>query len=164
MAEHKNLSAVEQRLAEHGLQVPEVTAPLASYAPAVTSGHYVYTSGQIPMQSGELEVTGKVSEVPGEGLVSPEEARRMAQVCALNTLAAVKSVIGDLDRVVRVVKATGFVASAPEFTAQAQVLNGASELYGLAFGEAGVHARSAVGVAVLPLDVPVEVELVVEYA
>lgn len=88
----------------------------------------------------------------------------MAQVCALNTLAAVKSVIGDLDRVVRVVKATGFVASAPEFTAQAQVLNGASELYGLAFGEAGVHARSAVGVAVLPLDVPVEVELVVEYA
>ena len=157
-------SQVEARLAEAGLTVPDVATPVAAYVPAGTSGNYVYTSGQIPVRDGKVEVTGKVSASGEPGAVSLEEAQRQARTCALNTLAAVKSVIGDLDRVRRVVKVTGFVSSDPGFTDQALVLNGASELYREAFGEAGVHSRSAVGVAVLPLDVPVEVELIVEYA
>ncbi|MGY0060300.1 RidA family protein [Streptomyces sp. LZ34] len=153
------MSAVEDKLAELGLTLPEVAAPLASYVPSVRSGPYVYTSGQLPMVDGKLGVTGKVGAE-----VTPEEAKELARTCALNALAAVKSAIGDLDKVVRVVKVVGFVASAPDFTGQPGVVNGASELLGQALGEAGVHARSAVGVAVLPLDAPVEVEIQVEVA
>lgn len=153
------MGAVEDRLAELGHTVPEVAAPVAAYVPAVQHGDLVYSSGQVPFVAGRLDTTGKVGE--GPGLVSPEEATRLAEVCALNAIAAVKSVVGDLDRVVRVVKVLGFVASDPSFTGQPGVVNGASELLGRAFGEAGVHARSAVGVAVLPLDVPVEVEITV---
>lgn len=156
------MSAVEARLAELGLTLPEVSAPLAAYAPAVTTGvspTYVYTSGQLPLVEGKLLETGKVGAE-----VSPERAKELARVCALNALAAVKSVAGDLDRVARVVKVVGFVASAPDFTGQPGVVNGVSELLGEVFGEKGVHARSAVGVAVLPIDAPVEVELQVELA
>lgn len=152
-------STVERRLAELGHTVPEVAAPVAAYVPALQHGDLVFSSGQVPFVDGQLETTGKVGE--GEGLVPPEEAKRLAGVCALNAIAAVKSVVGDLDRVVRVVKVVGFVASDPSFTGQPGVVNGASELLGHAFGEAGTHARSAVGVAVLPLDVPVEVEITV---
>jgi enamine deaminase RidA (YjgF/YER057c/UK114 family) len=151
------MSAVEDRLAELGLAVPDVAKPVASYVPAVRSGSYIHTSGQLPMRSGELIATGKV----GAG-VTPEEAVACAQQCALNAIAAVKAELGDLDAVRRVVKVVCFVASSPDFTGQPQVANGASELLGTAFGDAGVHARSAVGVAVLPLDAPVEVEIVVE--
>lgn len=153
------MSAVEDRLAELGLTVPEVAAPVAAYVPAVQDGDLVFTSGQLPMVAGALAGTGKVGE--GEGLVTPEEAKYLAQVCALNAIAAVKSIVGDLDRVSRVVKVVGFVASDPGFTGQPGVINGASELLGNAFGDAGVHARSAVGVAALPLDAPVEVEITV---
>jgi enamine deaminase RidA (YjgF/YER057c/UK114 family) len=153
------MSAVESRLAELGLTVPEVVPPVAAYVPAVRTGAYVYTSGQLPMASGALLRTGKVGAE-----VSAEDAKALAATCALNAIAAVKSLVGDLDRVVRVVKVVGFVASAPDFTGQPGVINGASELLGAAFGERGVHARSAVGVAVLPLDAPVEVEIVVEVA
>ncbi|MFE7125038.1 RidA family protein [Streptomyces sp. NPDC057617] len=149
--------AVEAALAGLGLKLPEVVPPLAAYQPAVRTGTYVYTSGQLPMVEGKLPVTGKVGAE-----VSPEEAAELARTCALNALAAVKSVIGDLDRIARVVKVLGFVASAPGFTGQPAVLNGASELLGQVLGERGVHARSAVGVAVLPLDAPVEVEIQVE--
>jgi enamine deaminase RidA (YjgF/YER057c/UK114 family) len=151
------MGAVEDRLAELGLSVPDVAKPVASYVPAVRSGSHVYTSGQLPMRAGELLATGKVG-----GKVSPEDAATYAQQCALNAIAAVKSVVGDLDAVRRVVKVVCFVASTPDFTGQPQVANGASDLLGKAFGEAGVHARSAVGVPVLPLDAPVEVEIVVE--
>lgn len=151
------MSAVESRLAELGLTLPDVVPPLAAYQPAVRSGAYVYTAGQLPMVKGSVPATGKVGAE-----VSPEQAKELAGVCALNALAAVKSVIGDLDKLVRVVKVVGFVASAPDFTGQPGVLNGASELLGEVLGEKGVHARSAVGVAVLPLDAPVEVEIVVE--
>jgi enamine deaminase RidA (YjgF/YER057c/UK114 family) len=151
------VSAVEDRLAELGLSVPEVAKPVASYVPALRTGSYVYTSGQLPMRSGQLMTTGKV----GDG-VSPEEAAACAQQCALNAIAAVKAEIGDLDGVKRVVKVVCFVASDPGFTGQPQVANGASDLLGKAFGDAGVHARSAVGVPVLPLDAPVEVEIIVE--
>lgn len=150
-------SEVENRLAALGLALPEVAAPVAAYVPAVRSGAYVYTSGQLPFIDGKLPRTGKVGAE-----VSVEEAAELARTCALNAIAAAKSAIGDLDRVVRVVKVVGFVASAPDFTAQPQVMNGASNLLKEAFGEAGSHARSAVGVAVLPLDSPVEVEIVVE--
>jgi len=150
------MSAVDERLAELGLTVPPVPAPVAVYVPAVRSGSYVYTSGQLPLRDGQLILTGKVG-----GEVSAEEAYDCARQCALNAIAAVKSQV-DLDSVVRVVKATVFVASTPDFTGQPGVANGASELFGAAFGEAGTHARSAVGVPVLPLDAPVEVELVVE--
>lgn len=153
------MSAVESRLAELGLTVPEVAKPVAAYMPAVRTGNYVYTSGQLPMVSGALAATGKVGAE-----VSAEDAKALAATCALNAIAAVKSIVGDLDSVVRVVKVVGFVASTPDFTGQPGVVNGASELLGAAFGEAGVHARSAVGVAVLPLDAPVEVEIVVEVA
>ncbi|WP_151773414.1 RidA family protein [Streptomyces abyssomicinicus] len=153
------MSSVEARLAELGVTLPEVAAPLAAYQPAVLSGGYVHTSGQLPMVEGKLRVTGKVGAE-----VTPEEAKDLARLCALNALAAVKSVAGDLDRVARVVKVVGFVASAPDFTGQPAVVNGASELLGEVFGDKGVHARSAVGVAVLPLDAPVEVEIQVELA
>ncbi|MFB6618726.1 RidA family protein [Streptomyces sp. NPDC085524] len=149
--------AVEAKLAELGLTLPDVVPPLAAYQPAVRSGAYVYTAGQLPMVKGSMPVTGKVGAE-----VSAEQAKELAAVCALNALAAVKSVIGDLDKIARVVKVVGFVASAPDFTAQPGVLNGASELLGEVLGEKGVHARSAVGVAVLPLDAPVEVEILVE--
>jgi enamine deaminase RidA (YjgF/YER057c/UK114 family) len=149
--------AVEARLAELGLAVPEVVPPLASYQPAVRSGVYVYTSGQLPVADGKMPATGKVGAE-----VTPEQAKELARNCALNALAAVKQVAGDLDRVVRVVKVVGFVASTPDFTGQPAVVNGASELLGAAFGEKGVHARSAVGVVALPLDAPVEVEIQVE--
>jgi enamine deaminase RidA (YjgF/YER057c/UK114 family) len=152
-------SAVEQRLAEVDLEVPAVPAPVAVYVPAVRTGSYVYTSGQLPLSAGELLATGKVG-----GEVTAEVAYDCARQSALNAIAAVKSVIGDLDGVVRVVKATVFVASTSDFTGQPGVANGASELFGVAFGDAGQHARSAVGVPVLPLDAPVEVELVVEVA
>ena len=151
--------AVETRLAELGFALPEVVPPLAAYQPAVRSGAYVYTSGQLPMVEGKLPTTGKVGAD-----VSPEEAKDLARTCALNALAAVKTIAGDLDRIARVVKVVGFVASAPDFTAQPAVVNGASELLGAALGDKGVHARSAVGVAVLPLDAPVEVEIQVELA
>jgi enamine deaminase RidA (YjgF/YER057c/UK114 family) len=150
------VSAPEDRLAELGLSVPEVAKPVAAYVPAVVSGDLVFTSGQLPMRNGELMLTGKVG-----GEVGAEEAKECAQQCALNAIAAVKSVIGDLDRVAQVVKVVAFVASTPDFTGQPQVANGASELLGKVFGDAGVHARSAVGVPVLPLDSPVEVEIVV---
>lgn len=152
--------SVSARLAELGLRLPEVATPVAAYVPAVRSGSYVYTSGQLPVVDGELEATGKVGE--GPGLVSPERAYELARTCALNALAAVASVSGGLDQVARVVKVVGFVASDPSFTGQPGVVNGASELLGAIFGGAGRHARSAVGVAVLPLDAPVEIELVVE--
>jgi enamine deaminase RidA (YjgF/YER057c/UK114 family) len=150
------VSAPEERLAELGLTVPEVPTPVAVYVPAVVSGDLVFTSGQLPMKNGELMLTGKVG-----GEVGPEEAKEAAQQCALNAIAAVKSKIGDLDKVVQVVKVVVFVASTPDFTGQPQVANGASELLGRVFGDAGIHARSAVGVPVLPLDSPVEVEVIV---
>ncbi|MFD5556240.1 RidA family protein [Streptomyces sp. NPDC127068] len=149
--------AVETRLTALGLALPQVAAPLAAYQPAVRTGVYVYTAGQLPLVEGTLPLTGKVGAE-----VTAEEAKDLARTCALNALAAVKSVAGDLDRVARVVKVTGFVASAADFTSQPGVLNGASELLGEVFGDKGVHARSAVGVAVLPLDAPVEIEVLVE--
>jgi len=151
------MGAVEDRLSELGLTVHDVAKPVASYVPAVRSGSFVYTSGQLPMRSGELMTTGKVGDS-----VSPEDAAECAQQCALNAIAAVKAEVGDLDAVKRVVKVVCFVASEPEFTGQPQVANGASDLLGKAFGDSGVHARSAVGVPVLPLDAPVEVEIIVE--
>lgn len=152
--------AAEARLAELGITLPDVAAPVAAYVPAVRSGNHVYTAGQLPFVGGALPVTGKVGD--GEGLVSPEAAADLARTCALNALAAVRSVVGSLDDVARVVKVTGFVASDPSFTGQPGVVNGASTVLGEIFGDAGIHARSAVGVAVLPLDSPVEVELIVE--
>jgi enamine deaminase RidA (YjgF/YER057c/UK114 family) len=152
-------SSPEQRLTELGLALPEVAKPVAAYVPAVRSGAYVYTSGQLPLVDGELVATGKVGAE-----VDAERAKELAATCALNALAAVRAEVGDLARVRRVVKVVGFVASAPDFTGQPGVINGASELLGQVFGDAGVHARSAVGVAVLPLDAPVEVEVIVEVA
>jgi enamine deaminase RidA (YjgF/YER057c/UK114 family) len=152
-------AALDERLAALGLRLPDVAAPVAAYVPAVRSGRYVYTSGQLPFVDGVLAVTGKVGI--GPGLVDPAAARVLAQRSALNALAAVLSVIGP-DAEFRVVKVVGFVASDPSFTGQPSVVNGASELLGEVLGESGVHARSAVGVAVLPLDSPVEIELVVE--
>jgi enamine deaminase RidA (YjgF/YER057c/UK114 family) len=151
------MSTPEERLADLGLTVPEVARPVAVYVPAVRTGSYVYTSGQLPMVAGQLAATGKVGAE-----VTPEAAKDLARICALNALAAVRSEVGDLSAVTRVVKVVGFVASTPEFTGQPGVVNGASELLGAVFGDAGVHARSAVGVASLPLDAPVEVEIVVE--
>lgn len=152
------VSAVEARLQELGITLPEVAAPVAAYVPAVISGNQVFTSGQLPFINGELPATGKV----GAG-VSAEEAKEYAAICAVNALAAVKAQIGDLDRVTRIVKVVGFVSSDPSFTGQPGVINGASELLGKVLGDAGIHARSAVGVAVLPLDSPVEVELIAEF-
>lgn len=144
------------RLTELGIELPDVVAPLAAYVPAVRTGNVVYTSGQLPMQAGELPRTGKVG-----AQVSPEQGHALARICALNALAAVDALVG-LDAVARVVKVVGFVASAPNFNGQPGVVNGASELLGEVFGDSGQHARSAVGVAELPLDAPVEVELIVE--
>ncbi|MDV3222043.1 RidA family protein [Intrasporangium sp.] len=154
-------SAVEDRLAELGLTVPDVVPPVAAYVPALRNGDLVYTSGQLPMKDGALQATGKVG---ADGGVDPDAAKELAALCALNAIAAVKSVVGDLDRVTQVVKVVGFVASDPGFTGQPGVINGASELLGTAFGDRGAHARSAVGVASLPLDAPVEVEIVVSVA
>jgi enamine deaminase RidA (YjgF/YER057c/UK114 family) len=147
-----------QRLAELGIELPAVVAPLAAYVPAVRTGNLVYTSGQLPLVDGALPRAGKVG-----GEVTAEEAKALARTCALNGLAAVHALVG-IDSVRRVVKVVGFVASAPGFTGQPGVVNGASELFGEVFGDAGVHARSAVGVAELPLNAPVEVELIVEVA
>ncbi|GGO55271.1 LysR family transcriptional regulator [Streptomyces daqingensis] len=153
------MSSVEARLAELGITLPDVATPAGAYVPALRSGRYVYTAGQVPFVDGKLPMTGKVGAE-----VTPEEAKDLARTCALNALAAVASVAGGLERVVRVVKVTGFVASAPDFTGQPGVLNGASELLHEVLGDRGVHARSAVGVAVLPMDAPVEVEIQVELA
>ena len=150
------MSTPEERLAGLGLAVPQVAAPVAAYVPAVRDGDHVLTSGQLPMRAGELVATGKVG-----GEVTLEVAVECAQQCALNALAAVRAEVGELSAVTRVVKVVVFVASTPDFTAQPKVANGVSELLGDVFGDAGVHARSAVGVAVLPLDAPVEVELTV---
>jgi enamine deaminase RidA (YjgF/YER057c/UK114 family) len=150
------MSATE-RLAGLGLTLPAVSAPVAAYVPAVRSGDLVWTSGQLPFVDGALPITGKVGAE-----VDPGRAQELARTCALNALAAIAAEVGDLDRVRRVVKVVGFVASAPGFFGQPGVVNGASELLGEVFGDAGRHARSAVGVAVLPLDSPVEVEVVVE--
>jgi enamine deaminase RidA (YjgF/YER057c/UK114 family) len=147
----------EERLAELGLSVPEVAAPVAAYVPAVRTGNHVHTSGQLPLREGQLLRTGKVGAE-----VSQEDAVECARQCGLNALAAIRAEVGELAAVRRVVKVVAFVASAPDFTGQPQVANGVSELLGEVFGEAGRHARSAVGVAVLPLDAPVEVELLVE--
>jgi enamine deaminase RidA (YjgF/YER057c/UK114 family) len=150
------MNSVSQRLAELGIELPPVPAPVASYVPAIRTGQYVFTSGQLPTADGALRTTGKVGAE-----VDPAEAARCARLCALNALAAVHALVG-IDSVVRVVKLVGFVASSPDFTGQPAVINGASDVLGEVFGEAGAHARSAVGVAVLPLDAPVEVELIVE--
>ena len=144
------------RLQELGIELPEVAKPLASYVPAVRSGNLVYTSGQLPMQAGKLAATGKLGDD-----VTPEQGKALARICTLNALAAVDSLVG-IDAVTQVVKVVGFVASAPGFNGQPGVVNGASHLLAEVFGDHGSHARSAVGVAVLPLDSPVEVELVVE--
>jgi enamine deaminase RidA (YjgF/YER057c/UK114 family) len=144
------------RLESLGITLPAVAAPVAAYVPAVQSGSYVYTSGQLPFVEGKLAATGKVGDA-----VSAEQAKDLARSCALNALAAIHELVG-IDSVVRVVKVVGFVASGPGFTGQPAVVNGASELLGEVFGDAGVHARSAVGVAELPMGAPVEVELIVE--
>lgn len=150
------MNSVSQRLAELGIELPPVPAPVASYIPAVRTGQLVFTSGQVPVVGGVLQATGKVGAE-----VTPEDAVGYARTCALNALAAVHALVG-IDSVVRVVKMVGFVASSPDFTGQPAVVNGASDLIGEVFGEAGAHARSAVGVTALPLDAPVEVELIVE--
>ncbi|MFC4243361.1 RidA family protein [Gryllotalpicola reticulitermitis] len=152
----------DAQLAELGITLPEVPAPAGAYIPAVISGTHVCTAGQLPFVSGQLAATGKVGS--GADLVTPEDAKRYARLAAINALAAARSVLGTLDRVTRVVKVVGFVASDPAFTGQPGVINGASELLGEVFGPIGAHARSAVGVAVLPLDAPVEVELTLEFA
>jgi len=151
------VTSPEERLAELGLSIPEMVRPMAAYVPTVRSGSFVYTAGQLPIVNGQLPRTGKVGAE-----VSTEDARELAQQCALNALAAIKAEIGDLAAVTRVVKVVGFVASAPDFYDQPEVINGASELLGAVFGSAGQHARSAVGVAVLPRNAPVEVEVIVE--
>jgi enamine deaminase RidA (YjgF/YER057c/UK114 family) len=150
--------AWQNRLAELGIELPSVVPPAGAYVPAVRTGSLVYTAGQVPMVNGSLAAIGKVGSE-----ISPEEAKGHARTCALNALAAVDALVG-IDAVVRVVKVVGFVASAEGFTGQPAVLNGASEVLGEIFGDAGKHARSAVGVAELPLGVPVEVELIVEVA
>ncbi|MHA7217700.1 RidA family protein [Arthrobacter sp. MDT1-48-3] len=154
------VSAVEARLADLGIALPDVVPPVATYVPAVVTGSHVYTSGQLPFIGGKLTASGKVGAADG---VDAETAASLAATCAVNALAAIKSQIGDLDRITRIVKVVGFVASDPSFTGQPGVINGASELLGAVLGDAGVHARSAVGVAVLPLDSPVEVEVIAEF-
>lgn len=153
------MSNIAARLAELGLELPAVVKPVAAYVPAVVTGNLVYTSGQLPMVDGKLPTTGKVGAE-----VTAEEAKAQARTCVLNALAAVDAVIGSLDRITRVVKVVGFVASDPAFTGQPGVINGASELLGEIFDDAGAHARSAVGLAVLPLDAAVEVEFIFEFA
>lgn len=148
---------IRARLDELGLSLPSVAAPVAAYVPAVASGNHVHTSGQLPFVDGALPLTGKVGAE-----VTAEQASELAATCCLNALAAIEALVGDLDRIVRVVKLTGYVASDPSFTAQPAVINGASTLLGDIFGEAGHHARAAVGVAVLPMDASVELDLLVE--
>lgn len=150
------MATASERLAELGVELPPAAAPVAAYIPAVRTGNLVYTSGQLPLIDGVLTGTGKVGAE-----VDPTDAAWYARTCALNALAAIHALVG-IDSVVRVVKVVGFVASAPDFTGQPAVINGASNFIGEVFGDAGAHARSAVGVAVLPLDAPVEVELIVE--
>jgi enamine deaminase RidA (YjgF/YER057c/UK114 family) len=151
------VSVIEDRLRELGHVVPEVAAPVAAYVPALRRGNLVYTSGQLPFVDGELPLTGKVGAE-----VTAEEAEDLARQCALNGLAAARGVLGSLDKITQVVKVTAFVASDPSFTAQPSVANGASVFLGRIFGDDGIHVRSAVGVAVLPLDAPVEIEFVFE--
>lgn len=151
------MAAPSERLAALGLELPAVAVPLAAYVPATLSTGLVFTSGQLPTVAGQLVARGKVGAE-----VSLADAVAAARVAALNAMAAAASVTGGLDRIARVVKVTVFVASTPDFSGQPQVANGASELLGEVFGDAGVHVRSAVGVTVLPLDAPVEVELTVE--
>ena len=153
--------SVSERLAELGIDLPAVVPPVAAYVPAKAHGDLVFTAGQLPMVSGALPATGKVGE--GPGLVSAVDAQSFARQCALNAVAAAAAAVGGVDRLTGVVKVVGFVASVPDFTGQPGVVNGASEVLGEIFGEAGRHARSAVGVPVLPLDSPVEVEVVFSY-
>ena len=153
--------SVSERLADLGIDLPAVVPPVAAYVPAKAHGDLVYTAGQLPMVSGALPATGKVGE--GPGLVSAVDAQSFARQCALNAVAAAAAAVGGVDRLTGVVKVVGFVASVPDFTGQPGVVNGASEVLGEIFGEAGRHARSAVGVTVLPLDSPVEVEVVFSY-
>jgi len=153
---------VSQTLARLGIDLPAVVPPVAAYIPAKAHGDLIYTSGQLPMVAGALPATGKVGE--GHGLVPASDAKGYARQCALNAIAAAADVAGGVDRLTGVVKLTGFVASVPDFTGQPGVINGASEILGEVFGDAGRHARSAVGVPVLPLDSPVEVEVVFSYA
>lgn len=152
------MSVIEERLRELGYEIPDVPAAVAAYVPAMRDGNHVYTAGQLPFVNGELPRTGKVGE--GEGLVSPEDAQELARLCALNALAAVRGVVGSLDKISQVVKVTAFIASDPSFGGQPGVANGASVFLGRVFGDIGIHVRSAVGVAVLPLDAPVEIEFV----
>lgn len=149
----------EEKLVELGLRLPEVVPPLAAYTPAVRTGNLVYTSGQVPIVDGKLKAAGKVGAE-----ISLEEGAELAGICALNALAAIKSQIGDLSKITRIVKVVVFVASTPDFTAQPAVGNGASELLRDVLGDLGVHARSAVGVTSLPLNAPVEVEVIAEVA
>ncbi len=151
------MSVVESKITKLGLALPPVAAPIAAYVPAVRTGNLIFTSGQLPLVDGKLVATGKVGAD-----VDVETAKAAAQVCALNALAAIKQVIGDLDRIVRVVKVVGFIAVDPGFTNHAAVVNGASEFLGACLGDSAQHARSSVGMASLPLDAPVEVELIVE--
>lgn len=151
------MSTPEERLRELGHELPAVPAPAGTYVPAVRTGPYVYTAGQIPLVDGSVQATGKVGAE-----IDLEQAKDLARTCALNALAALKAEVGELSRVRRIVKVLGFVASDPGFYGQPQVVNGASELLGEVFGDAGKHARSAVGVAVLPFNAPVEVELIAE--
>jgi len=151
------MGKIDARLAELGISLPEVVRPVGAYVPAVRSGSYVYVSGQLPLVAGKLVFVGKVGAE-----VTPEQGKEAARVSGINALAALASVVGSLDKVKRIVKVTGFVASAPGFTAQPGVVNGASDLFKDVFGETGQHARSAIGVAELPLGVPVEVELIAE--
>jgi len=153
------VTSPEERLGALGLELPDVAAPVAAYVPAVRTGRYVYTAGQLPLVNGKFPTAGKAGAE-----VSVGQASELARICALNALAAVTSVTGSLSAITRVVKVTGFVASAAGFTGQPQVVNGASELLLEVFGDAGRHARSAVGVAELPLNATVEVELIVEVA
>ena len=153
------MPTVTERLTAAGLSIPVVVPPVAAYVPAVVTGRHVYVSGQLPMVNGEMIAAGLVSAE-----VDVDTAVQCARASALNAIAAAASAVGSVERITRVVKVVGFVASAPGFTSQPQVINGASELFQLAFGEAGVHARSAVGVAALPLNAPVEVEAIFEVA
>ncbi|WP_460772310.1 RidA family protein [Microbacterium sp. GXF7504] len=156
------MTSVGARLAELGIDLPDVVPPVAAYVPAKVHGDLVYTSGQLPMVAGALPQTGKVGDA--HGLVPAEDAKALARQCALNALAAAAAVVGGVERITGVLKVTGFVASVPEFTGQPGVINGASEVLGEIFGDAGRHARAAVGVPVLPLDSPVEVEVVFAHA
>lgn len=155
------MSAVEDRLAELGLTVPTLVPPVAAYKPAIVADNVVYVSGQLPLVNGELPATGKVGE-GSDAQVNPEQAYELAKQCGLNLIAALKSVV-ELDSITRIAKVGGFVASVPSFSGQPKVINGASEILAHAFGEAGTHARSAVGVAALPLDTPVEVDMIAHF-